>query len=52
MAANNDGGCGLFDPACWANDWVESAVGDAIENMAAPCSKRSVKPWPRSAPCG
>ncbi len=33
MAAGN-AGCGLFDPGCWAQGWVESALGDAIENLA------------------
>lgn len=26
--------CGLFDAGCKLDNWVESTVGDAIENMA------------------
>jgi len=34
MAAGNNASCGFFDPGCWAQGWVESTLGDAIENLA------------------
>lgn len=33
MASNNED-CGFLGLGCTVNDWVDSAVGDAIENMA------------------
>lgn len=34
MASNGGGDCGLLDIGCHAEEWVNSAVGDAIENLA------------------
>lgn len=31
--------CGLIGEGCWVNDWVGSAVGDAIENLALAISE-------------
>lgn len=44
--------CGFLGTGCVVQDWVNSAVGNAIDNMAKAVQEAFGKGWPRWERCG